>query len=637
MRDAGNVDDGLPSRPGGVDDDPDSLLRAGDHALFDSGELVASRYWYGLAAEHADASDDGVALARAALGLGGLWVHEHRSAVQSATVSAWQRRALGRLDRTSSLAARLRARMTAEADYRAGTSQAIRAVVTEARARDDPVFLADALSLAHHCLLGPEHATTRLALAEELLEVGVISQRSTDTLMGLLWRTVDLFLAGDPHAERSLTELRTLTEHRGHAAVAYVVAAMDVMLCVRRGEFEPAERLAEACAERGREVGDADAEGWYGAHICAIRWFQGRSAELMPLLAQVVSSPTLAEPNDAYFAALAVSAVGAGDPVAASGALRRLRGQGLGRLRPSSTWLVSLMGAIEAAALLDDRETAAEAYDLLLPHADVPVMASLAVVCFGSAQQTLGVAALTLGKPDCAVDHLQAAVRADEALGNWPARARASERLREAEARLRAAPRSPPPPSPVVCRRRGRCWEVTFGGRTAVVTDRVGMRYLATLLANPGVDIAATELAGSTVHPDAAAPLIDETARQKYRHRLDELRSEIDEAADAQATERAERARVEFDWVASELAETTGLHGQTRRFADDGERARTAVQKALRRALARIRDVDPVIGQELSSSIVTGRWCCYHLPARAAESGAPAPTPGTRWHGDGTP
>ncbi|MDQ3453970.1 MAG: hypothetical protein M3513_00480 [Actinomycetota bacterium] len=350
------MDDGLPSQPGGADDDPDSLLRAGDHALFDSGDLLGSRHWYGLAAERADANGDGVAMARAALGLAGLWVHEHRSAVQAATVSAWQRRALGRLDQASPLAARLQARMTAEADYRAGTSEAIRAVVVEARARDDPVVLADALSLAHHCLLGPEHATTRLALAEELLEVGAVSHRSTDTLMGLLWRTVDLFLAGHPHAERSLAELRALTEEHGHAAVGYVVAAMDVMLCIRRGQFEPAERLAEQCAERGRTVGDADAEGWYGAHISAIRWFQGRSAELMPLLAEVVSSPTLAASNDAYFAALAVSAAGAGDRAGASGALRRLRGHGLGRLPRSSTWLVSLMGAIEAAALLDDHD-----------------------------------------------------------------------------------------------------------------------------------------------------------------------------------------------------------------------------------------------------------------------------------------
>ena len=36
------------------------------------------------------------------------------------------------------------------------------------------------------------------------------------------------------------------------------------------------------------------------------------------------------------------------------------------------------------------------AYDALLPYADLPVMGSLAVVCFGSVHRPLGLAALTV-------------------------------------------------------------------------------------------------------------------------------------------------------------------------------------------------------------------------------------------------
>ena len=142
-------------------------------------------------------------LARAALGLGGLWVHEHRTAVAAARVAAWQRLALEQLSPASPLAFRLANRLAAEADYAAGTSGRILAAVETARSAPDPIALAEALSLAHHCLLSPDQASARLELAEELLGVAAITGRPVDAMLGLLWRTVDLFLIGDPHAERS--------------------------------------------------------------------------------------------------------------------------------------------------------------------------------------------------------------------------------------------------------------------------------------------------------------------------------------------------------------------------------------------------------------------------------------------------
>lgn len=152
-----------------------------------------------------------------------------------------------------------------------------------------------------------------------------------------------------------------------------------------------------------------------------MRWYQGRSGELVPLLAEVAYSPTLAEPADPYFAALAIAAAEAGDQAEASGALRRLRRHGPNGLRSSSTWLLSTLGAAEAALLLGDTDTAAEAYELLLAYANLPVMTSLAVACFGSAHYPLGAAALTTGNLDLAAEHVDAAVRANEALGTGPA------------------------------------------------------------------------------------------------------------------------------------------------------------------------------------------------------------------------
>ena len=163
-----------------------------------------------------------------------------------------------------------------------------------------------------------------------------------------------------------------------------------------------------------------------------IRWFQGRVGELLPLLSQQVHAALLSELDDSLVAALAVAAATEGDELQAAGALARLGRGDLGTLPSSSIWLVTLYGAVEAAARLGDTDVAATAYDLLLPHAGLPIIASLAVACFGSVQHALGVAVLTMGATDLAIAHFELAVRNNLALGHWPAHCLSQHRLAQA-------------------------------------------------------------------------------------------------------------------------------------------------------------------------------------------------------------
>lgn len=609
-----------------------ALLAAGDRALHVDGDLTAARSWFAQAYAGAVRAGEPNAMAAAALGLGGLWVHEHRTAADAASVEARQRDALAAVAPGSSLALRLRARLAAEADYRAVRADTILPIVEEARQAADPVALAEALSLAHHCLLGPQHADLRLRLAGELLRVGSRTHRPSDVLMGLLWRTVDLFLLGDPHAGRSLAELSASAHADRNAAVDFARSGMRVMLGIRTGRLEEAERLAQDCAERGRTTGDADHVGWYGAQLFAIRWYQGRVGELVGVLSEIVNSPMLSATDDAFVAGLAVAAATTGDTRNARGALARLRGAGLGSLARGSSWLCTMSGVVEAAALLADTDAAAEAYELLLPHARLPTMASLAAACFGSTHHVLGVASLTVGRTDRAVEHLRTAVEQNTALCHWPAAALSRFRLgqalallgesRQAEVEHAAAAREAASlgmalpatgSTAVVCTRRGRQWRVDFGGRSAAVDDSVGLRYLATLVANPAVEIPAIDLADPQPFQTATATqeVLDEPALRQYRQRLRELRDEIDEADAVHDGERAARLRAEADWLADELRASTGLGGRTRRFTDNPERARIAVGKAIRRALDRVTEVDPVIGRHLRAAVRTGMRCSY--------------------------
>src|SRR4051812_38316124 len=88
--------------------------------LLMEGRLAEARVAYWQDVDAAEAAGDAVALATAAIGLGGLWVHEHRATVERAHVRVVQRRALDGLDPAHPLAVRLRARLAAEDAYVAG-------------------------------------------------------------------------------------------------------------------------------------------------------------------------------------------------------------------------------------------------------------------------------------------------------------------------------------------------------------------------------------------------------------------------------------------------------------------------------------------------------------------------------------
>jgi len=619
-------------------------LELGERALHVDGSPLQAREALGKAFTQAEHESDAESMARAALGLAGLRVHEIRAVAEAAALEAQQRQALAQVERASTLALRLRTRLAAEADYRRGRCSGVAPLLEEARARGDPVGLAEALSLTHQCVLGPENGALRNALAEELVRVAASTSRPSDTVMALLWRTVDLFLAGDRQAERAYAELLDHGPAARSAAASFVTSAVRVMLTMRAGHLLEAEGLAEECARAGAAVGDPDWLSWYAAQLVTVRWFQGRIGELVDTLSNIVNSPALSVLDNSFVAAQAVACAAAGEARQARGALARIRGRDLADLPTSSTWLTTMATVIEATALLDERPMAARAYQLMLPYADLPVMAGIGVACLGSAHHPLGIACLVTGDLHTAVEHFEASITHNSAIGHWPATTLSRHRLAQAlalrgasgdaptvarlsaEAATEAAElgmRLPHPVAPakwamsngLVCRRRGKRWRVELWGRAATVDDMVGLHYLATLVANPGVDIHALELAQPAQGPARSSSsrqsVLDDQALREYRARLGTLAVAIDDAETAGDVERLRSLRSESQWLAHEVRSAIGLSGRPRQFPVDSERARIAVGKAIRRAVDRVSDEDSVIGRELRDRVETGTCCCY--------------------------
>jgi hypothetical protein len=447
-----------------------------------------------------------------------------------------------------------------------------------------------------------------------------------------------------------------------------------VMLAIRAGRLDEAESLVAVCAASGAAAGDIDAEWWPGSQLVTIRWYQGRLPELLPMLHDRVHSPALSAVDNSTLVALAVATALHGDRPAAASVLAALRGpstgkpstgkpstgkqsHGLATLPRGSSWLVTMNGIAEAAYLLGDADAAREAYDLLLPYADLPMVGGLGVTCFGSTHQALGVAALTTRHLDLAVEHLTAAVQHNLALPHWPALAFSRQRLARAR-QLRAGAQDaadtrreldtvraeaaalgvalPPdgdlPGGPaadvaadratVTCERAGRGWRLRLAGRTVLVEDSIGMLHLAVLISNPRREIAAADLVAGvasvagmaetaevTGRDGTAQHVLDAEAIASYRRRLRQLDTELGTLAPGSDAERV--AMAEREWLLAQVAGAAGLGGRPRSFTDDSERARVAAGKAIRRAIVRIAAADAVIGEHLRRSVRTGTRCSY--------------------------
>jgi tetratricopeptide (TPR) repeat protein len=176
-----------------------------------------------------------------------------------------------------------------------------------------------------------------------------------------------------------------------------------------------------------------------------------------------------------------------------------------------------------------------------------------------------------------------------------------------------------------VFRAEGDYWSVVFEGRPARVRDSKGLRYLSRLLAEPGrafhvLDLVALERTPDDGHPISEFPesgdageLLDARAKAAYRRRLAEIDEDVAQALAVGDTARAAGAEGERDILMRELSRAVGLGGRDRRAGSAAERARSAVTRAMRHALGRIRAHHAGLGDHLDRTIRTGT-CCVYLP-----------------------
>jgi AAA ATPase-like protein len=596
--------------------------------------------------------------------------------------------ALERLDTgDSTLRARVLARLAVALYFRPGTTERRERLVAEAiamaRRLDDPATLAYVLSNGQLATWSP--ATTRRSLewAGELIRV---SEEVGDAELSVAARNrqADYLLelgelSGVDIAIQTLE--RMAIEDRDPRARAYV-SLQRSRRALLEGRFAEAERLTSEAAVLGDRLGDSIIPMLAAAQRFGLHWTEARPGELEEEVRRFADG---APGMPVWRAALATVYCELGRDAEARRELEWLAAEDFAVLPRDSALLLALALLTEVCVHLGAVEPATRMVELLMPYQDRMAISAHAIFA-GPVPRCLGILATLRGEWEEASRHFAGAMAMAERTGARPTmsflridearmltardqpgdRARALtllhqaregveelglERIVERIDRLRGAlgerqEADDAPPSPVArpaeaagtayLRREGDVWAFDYQQRTIRLRDSKGLRYLAELLASPGVEIHAIQLIGGdqpSGGADAAAvreaglevraggaddagPVLDTEAKAAYQSRLEDLRDELEEAESFNDPERAARAQEEIEFLAQELAGAVGLGERDRRLGSTAERARVNATRAIRGAVKRIAEHHPDLGRELDATVRTGTFCAYEPDPR---------------------
>ena len=650
------------------------LLLRGQAQMQSGGDAARSTLL--AAIELARRVGDADLLGRAALSLGGFGLSP--GMVDDDLVAVLEEALDGLPPEGSALRARLLVRL-AVALYYSDQAQRREDLVQEAlgiaRGLADPPTLAYVLDQGHIATNGPDTTERGLAWAHELFALADAAGDAELSVRARSWQ-IDLLLELDDisGADMAIEALdRIATDSRDPRARAYIPLhrARRAMIA---GQLDDTEVLIHEGIQLGWSLQDSTVPILAGAQLFWLRMGQGRLREIEDAVRQFADQlPAM----PAWRVALATLYMHTGRPAEARREYDRLAERDFATIPRDNVWSVSIALLAELSETFRDAERSILLEELLAPLEGRNVVTPTGIFA-GPVRRYLALTAAARGDQDTALARLAEARVACERMGYKPMLAvldvdqarmlarrnqpgdvdqarellqsgllraeevgvpRLDERLARAAAMLPepdgARPAAAPAQGPAgaVLAREGDVWRLDYEGRVLRVRDAKGMRHLALLLANPGIEFHAVDVAtaaeggaapaaesaeGLAVRAGTgdAGPALDSQAKAEYRSRLEDLRAEIEEAESFNDPERAARAREEMDFIAHELSAAVGLGGRDRRAASAAERARVNVTRALRREIRRIADEDAGLGRELETTVRTGTFCAYEPDPR---------------------
>jgi len=210
-------------------------------------------------------------------------------------------------------------------------------------------------------------------------------------------------------ADRALEHMREIVTNHPDPTLVWLGGAFDILRSLLGDDLQTAEAKANANLQFGIDTGQPDAFSWYGSQLAAVRLQQGRSAELIPLVGQLVA----ANPGILGFSAiLARCHLDVGEPAPARALLDEALDRGFDSIPYEGSWMTSLAVWARIAHDLDDRVAACELLGLLEPYDGQ--FAQSGGGFGGAVSWSLGLLHATLGAFDVADDMLARAIAMHE-------------------------------------------------------------------------------------------------------------------------------------------------------------------------------------------------------------------------------
>ena len=336
-------------------------------------------------------------------------VDEERIAVLEQALAA-----IGPGDRTER--ALLLATLATELTY-AGDLPRRQALVEEAiavaRRVADPASLVRVLTLSAESTRVPGTVEERRALLAEARETA----DATGDPSGRYWAS---FISSIPAMETA-----RLDEFDRHNGVALAIASQLGQPGLRwnaefqrdcrtflLGDADRAEASILETFQLGSDAGEPDAMAIFGAQLAAVRWQQGRMAELAPLVEQtVVENPGLAD----FLSMLALGHLDVGDEPRARAMFEQRLSEGFELEADDYVWLSGLVMWAEVAVRLGHRAGCERLAACLAPWSGQ--LAMTGATCYGPVACTVAALERVCGRLDAAERLLAEAAASCEALG----------------------------------------------------------------------------------------------------------------------------------------------------------------------------------------------------------------------------
>jgi DNA-binding winged helix-turn-helix (wHTH) protein len=392
------------------------------------GERGASQSSFGVAGELARSLDDGVRLARAALGsFPGFFAVEAGS--PDAFAIALLQEALERIGNSDyHLRALLLARLAmAVAWSNEGMIHRI-ALIGEAgalaSASGDPALIMQILLARWFVEWEPSGFDERWGIATDLMERASLSgDRETLLLCRLFWVTCLLERGEMIEFLRQLTIFEDAAEVLRQPEALWYAALLRSVHALHEGRLADAETLSLRFAEIGEMIGDANVFHSRMAHKIILAWETGKTGDLVAMAREGCDAyPGVVGWHAAYTWTLGQA-----------GMLRECKREfdaiarrGFQHIPRRMDWGVTMAFLSDVAALLGARQDADVIYRLLDPLRGRSLVLGLCVANWGCASRALGSLAHTMGRDVEAAELFLEAIRVDDHAGAraWAARGR---------------------------------------------------------------------------------------------------------------------------------------------------------------------------------------------------------------------